>query len=85
MLKNESEFRVVLIQFCPELRNVKANIAKVEKLLENYIEENKIDVIVLPEMALTGYIFDNVDDVRQYLEEYNKGLTYEFCSKIAKR
>jgi protein N-terminal amidase len=84
-MKSESEFKVILVQFCPTPRDIKANITKVEKLLSKYNEDDKIDVIVLPEMALTGYIFDNVDDIKPCLEEYNKGLTFDFCSSIAKR
>jgi protein N-terminal amidase len=83
MLKNGSECNVLLIQYCPIPRDVKANINKLEKMLDGYGDQDKIDIVVLPEMALTGYIFDHVEDVRPYLEEYNKGLTYEFCAKIA--
>jgi protein N-terminal amidase len=83
MFKNESEFNVVLVQYCPIPRDVEANIKKINKLLDKYSEKDQIDVVVLPEMALTGYIFDSVVDVKPYLEEYNKGQTFEFCKKIA--
>jgi protein N-terminal amidase len=36
-------------------------------------------------MALTGYIFDNKEDIAPFLEEYNKGLTYDFCSNLSKK
>jgi protein N-terminal amidase len=75
----------VMIQYSPINRNIDQNIKKIDTLLDKYTEEDKIDILLFPEMALTGYIFDNKDDVLPYLEEYNKGKTFEFCSSLAKR
>jgi protein N-terminal amidase len=80
-----SDFNAVLVQFSPTPRDIEGNIKKLENLLKDYSEKDKIDVVLFPEMALTGYIFDNREDVFPYLEQFNKGITFEFCSNLAKR
>ncbi len=77
--------KALLIQYCPIPRDIESNMKKIESLLSKYTDNNKIDIVVFPEMTLTGYIFDNIEDIKPYLEEYNKGKTFEFCSKIAKK
>ncbi len=45
--------RVACLQFSPKLRQVRENIRRVESLLVE-VQPNEIDLLVLPELALTG-------------------------------
>jgi len=36
-------------------------------------------------MSLSGYIFDNLEDIKPYTSLYNQGEQYEFISKLSKR
>jgi predicted amidohydrolase len=38
---------------------LEANFKKVEKMLTKYTEKDNIDIVMLPELALTGYLFKN--------------------------
>ncbi|KAI9141925.1 carbon-nitrogen hydrolase [Paraphysoderma sedebokerense] len=61
--------KIALVQFNPKLKQVESNIAKVEELLERAaLTENEIDVLLLPEMAFTGYVFTSKSDVEPYAE-----------------
>ena len=42
-------------------------------MLSKYSEKDDIDIIVFPEMALSGYIFDNNQDIKPYMSLYNQG------------
>lgn len=84
-MKKCKNLNVILIQFTPTPRDLNANISKIENILSKYKKEDKIDIILFPEMALTGYIFDNKEDISLYLEEYNNGQTFDFCSKLSKK
>ena len=75
----------ILIQYHPIPRDISGNISKIEDLLKNYTKEDNIDIILFPEMALTGYIFDSKLDVQPFLEEYNSGRTFDFCSTLSKK
>ena len=75
----------VLIQYFPYPREICLNIKTIDSLLCKYSFEDKIDIVLLPEMALTGYIFDTQSDIEPYLEIYNNGETYNFCSAISQR
>jgi protein N-terminal amidase len=84
MLNNNKDvLNVIIVQYCPVPRKVDENIKKIETLLSQYTSNDEIDIVLFPEMALTGYIFDDKKDIEPYLEEYNKGITYNFCSKLA--
>jgi len=84
-----NKLNVICVQINPIPKKVEENISKAEKLLEKYYNDNntnsKIDVVVFPEMAFTGYIFKDKNDVECCLEEKGKGITFDFCSKLAKR
>ena len=54
-------------------------------MLSKYSEKDDIDIIVFPEMALSGYIFDNAQDIQPYMSLYNQGEQYEFVSNLSKR
>ncbi|EGR30676.1 carbon-nitrogen family protein, putative [Ichthyophthirius multifiliis] len=40
---------------------------------------------MFPELAFTGYIFKNQEDIKPYCEEQKQGQQYKFLSQLAKR
>ena len=73
--------KFALVQFTPIPRNVPENIKRIETLLETITDP---DVILTPEMALTGYIFNSKQEVVALLNEY-KDLMLQFPIQLAKR
>lgn len=71
---------IIIVQYCPVFLNIEESYNKIDKLIsEKYSNITDIDVIVLPELALTGYIFpdkeslDKLSDTEQdNLQNYNK-------------
>ncbi len=72
--------RVAILQFQPILLDVKANLAKISSMLEPV----EADLVVLPELATSGYVFDNLEEV-QSVAETSDGYTYQLLSEIASR
>ena len=61
---------VLLVQFDPIYRNPKESRLKVERLIDVELSEDryqalKLDLIILPEMAFSGYNFKSVHDIKQ--------------------
>ena len=77
--------KVLCVQFEPKYKDVKSNISHLEQMLSKYSEQDGIDIIVFPEMSLSGYIFGNLQDIKPYTSLYNQGEQFEFISKISKR
>ena len=49
--------RIACLQYNPQLGTVEANIARVNELLDDYKEDVvDLDLLVLPELALTGMV-----------------------------
>jgi predicted amidohydrolase len=57
-------FSIALVQFRPVRKDVEANIKKVQQLLEDITA----DLIVLPELANTGYLYENSQALMPYAE-----------------
>ena len=81
----KNHIKVLCIQFEPKYKDVKSNISHLEQMLSKYSEKDDIDIIVFPEMALSGYIFDSAQDIQPYMSLYNQGEQYEFVSNLSKR
>ena len=77
--------KVLCVQFEPKFKDIKENISHLKQMLQNYSEKDEIDIIVFPEMSLSGYIFDNLEDIKPYTSLYNQGEQYEFISNLSKR
>lgn len=61
-------------QFNPEFGNVENNIEKMTKALESV----HADLIVLPELATSGYLFTNKEEPRSLAEKFPGILSKEF-------
>lgn len=72
--------KIGYLQFEPEFGKVKENI----KRIENYISKEDFDLLVLPELVNTGYLFTSRDELEKYSEEAGKGefakTLMEICS-----
>ncbi|KAL1304473.1 hypothetical protein AAFC00_003464 [Neodothiora populina] len=79
--------KIGCLQFAPEIGQVEANISKADALLEQAGKEecSKLDLLVLPEMALSGYNFPNLEAIKPYLEPSSAGPSTAWAKKTAAR
>ena len=68
-------FTVGFVQFCPVRYDVWANVATVERLLAGV----QADLLVLPELANSGYMYATVADLDPYAESATAPAT--FCRR----
>lgn len=62
------------MQFNPHLGDVNNNLTRADRVLGRANPEN-LDLIVLPEMAFTGYNFKSLSEVHTFLEPTNAGIS----------
>ena len=74
--------RVAAVQYKAIKGDHEASLAGLVALAEQGAEET--DLLVLPEMAITGYAFESVESARR-VAEAPEGPTFEALSKIARR
>jgi protein N-terminal amidase len=82
-----------------KLGEVEKNRAKVEEMTKSYVPHpvtdsvadvnsltpDTVDLIVLPEMALSGYMFSTPTSILPYLEPTTAGPTTKLAQALAKR
>ncbi len=73
-------FKVGVCQFKPELKQLEKNLEKMESLLKSF----SADLIVLPELAASGYLFNSKEEVLDIAEDSNYGPTATLFKKLAK-
>ncbi|KAF7364822.1 hypothetical protein MVEN_00352300 [Mycena venus] len=76
--------RIAVVQFQPKIGQVSANIAKARELCRG-IPPRSIDLVCLPEMVFSGYVFENAAAISPYLEYPRIGPTSVFCAELAQR
>ena len=59
--------RIALLQYDPQFGCVDDNIEKVDAMLAD-LTPGSIDILLLPEMAFTGYMMKDINEARCYLE-----------------
>lgn len=77
------KLRIACVQFSPTLGKIEANIAKVNKLLSGVKKD--IDLLVLPELSLTGYNFSSPNEINPYLEVAHSGPTFNLASELSSK
>ncbi|KZV85066.1 carbon-nitrogen hydrolase [Exidia glandulosa HHB12029] len=82
-----ARIRVGVVQFDPKLGQPERNQQRVEQLVDDAGADLKdtLDVLVLPEMALSGYVFRSPDAVRPFLENSRDGRTTTLARSLARR
>ncbi|KAI0763655.1 carbon-nitrogen hydrolase [Trametes elegans] len=76
--------RVAVVQFAPKIGQVQDNIRTAWKLCDR-ISPNTVDLVCLPEMIFSGYVFPDAAAITPYLEEPRTGPTSRFCAELAAR
>ncbi|OJJ48273.1 hypothetical protein ASPZODRAFT_61985 [Penicilliopsis zonata CBS 506.65] len=78
--------RIATLQFSPALGDLEGNISRANALLERDRGKlERLDVLVLPELAFTGYNFPSKEAIRPYLEGEGQGRTAEWAKETARR
>jgi protein N-terminal amidase len=44
----------------------------------------EFDILLLPEMAFSGYMFDSKEEVEPFTEKCGEGLTFQWCANTAR-
>lgn len=72
--------KVGLLQFNPSVGAFAQNVARAKSLLRG---QGPLDLLVLPEMALSGYLFKSKDHIRPHLESL-KGASFDVACELSK-
>ncbi|ORZ14116.1 carbon-nitrogen hydrolase [Absidia repens] len=59
-------------------------MTKADQMLDRY-QPGDIDILVLPELAFTGYVFESIDEIEPYLEDTCTGPSVSWAKKQATR
>ncbi len=62
-------FRVSILQFEPLFGDVHTNLDRIEAMCSGL----KTDLLILPELCATGYLFESREEILQYAESVKKG------------
>ncbi|KAK1144556.1 hypothetical protein N8T08_005429 [Aspergillus melleus] len=88
--------KIATLQFAPKLGDVEGNIRRANELLQHGkliesrgtatgIDVLRPDILVLPELALTGYNFPSLEAIKPYLEPTGTGPSANWARDVAKR
>lgn len=73
-------FKAAIIQFSPVLGQVDQNVKLISELL---VKAKDADLVILPELAFTGYNFDNIDIARKLAEVPEESSIVKMLHEIA--
>ena len=76
--------RIAILQTSPSLGAVQQNIARATSLLTNVPREPSLDLIILPELAFTGYNFQTPEQIRPFVETRMESPSREWAKHVAK-
>jgi len=75
------KYKVGICQFEPRLLNPEANLDNMDRLLF----KKEADLIVLPELATSGYLFSSRDEAEKCSERAYSGNTAQMFKKLARQ
>ena len=73
------DYTVGLCQYRPELMQVTATMSKLDRLLNNV----EVDLLVLPELAFSGYIFRTAEEVMSVSEDVSRSRVIDYFRNIS--
>jgi len=76
--------RIACLQFSPRLGNIARNLERAETVISR-AEPQDIGLLILPEMAFTGYNFNSVNEINCHLEPTAAGPSTVWARSTARR
>ena len=76
--------KIATLQFSPVLGDVEGNIHRANSILDAH-EPKQLNLLVLPELAFTGYNFPSLEAIHPYLEPTSKGPSAQWAIDTALR
>lgn len=80
-----NNMKVATLQLDSKIRNVKHNIDTANAILASSPPPADLDLLVLPELAFTGYNYPSYESIKPYLEATTAGVTTQWAISTAKR
>lgn len=78
--------KIALLQLDPTIGHVARNIEKADMLIALHRHSLEgIDLLVLPELAFTGYNFPHLESIKPYLEKTASGESTKWAIETARR
>ncbi|KAG5986605.1 hypothetical protein E4U43_005440, partial [Claviceps pusilla] len=74
--------RIGCLQFAPQVGQINDNISKADAILET-ADPEQLDLLVLPEMAFSGYNFSSLRHISPCLEFIGSGISSLWAKSIA--
>jgi predicted amidohydrolase len=72
-------YKVSVLQFQPQFLGVDANLKKLSEMLQSA----QSDLVVLPELAMSGYVFSDISEVVRIAESIPDGIVFNAFRDIA--
>lgn len=67
------KLNIATLQLNPVIGHIEETILRANSLLKKSVEKSPIDLLVLPELAFTGYNFKDSTQIKPYLESVEEG------------
>ncbi|KAM9896718.1 hypothetical protein OXX79_007315 [Metschnikowia pulcherrima] len=77
------KLRIACLQFNPILGRVDQNVAKINHMMSRFNKD--IDLLVLPELAVTGYNFPSNKEIEPFLEISGEGASFRVASELSRK
>ena len=71
--------KIGFLQFKPKLLDIEYNLKKIE----SFIADTKADLIIMPELATSGYLFCNKEEVKSVSENALTGVSANFLKNLS--
>ncbi|MFH1754396.1 MAG: nitrilase-related carbon-nitrogen hydrolase, partial [Candidatus Latescibacterota bacterium] len=73
--------KIGFLQLRPKFGEIKENVRNALSILKNLTDAT----IVLPELFNTGYLFRNIEEIKELSESVQRGYTVPTLKKVAKQ
>lgn len=74
-------YRIAVVQLQPSLMQTDKNLHQIDQLCSGI----RADLIVLPELITSGYVFQNKSELQQVSEPVPKGISFQFFNNLSHR